>query len=392
MHNVIQSVAMLIFKMKKADIIPVSSGVNTIDELFDDIIRKDYKSVFIASGKTIRNKGMLDRLTDKLNSNGVKTCVFSDIVPDPTIENVEAGLKYYKENKCSCIIAAGGGSVLDCAKVIALRAANPLVSVAMMAMYVVPCRKSVPLYAVPTTSGTGSEITFFSVITDTKKKKKLAVLSDKYMPEKIIFDYELLRHVPENPTVYAGMDALTHSIEAYISTYCAEFSSDVLTAPEVCRDIFHYLPIVKMDPDNIEARLKMAEASYKAGLNFRRTSVGYVHAIAHRLGETYHIPHGLACAVVLPHVLKKSIPQAEERLHDLALKSGLADSAENFINKIIQFEKQLGISGTFDKLIESDFPLMIKRAVSEASLQGCPAMLKYNDVEDILNEIKQPEG
>ena len=202
MHNIIQSVAMLIFKMKKADIIPVSSGVNTIDELFDDIIRKDYKSVFIASGKTIRNKGMLDRLTDKLNSNGVKTCVFSDIVPDPTIENVEAGLKYYKENKCSCIIAAGGGSVLDCAKVIALRAANPLVSVAMMAMYVVPCRKSVPLYAVPTTSGTGSEITFFSVITDTKKKKKLAVLSDKYMPEKIIFDYELLRHVPENPTVY----------------------------------------------------------------------------------------------------------------------------------------------------------------------------------------------
>ena len=120
--------------------------------------------------------------------------------------------------------------------------------------------------------------------------------------------------------------------------------------------------------------------------------MGYVHAIAHRLGETYHIPHGLACAVVLPHVLKKSIPQAEERLHDLALKSGLADSAENFINKIIQFEKQLGISGTFDKLIESDFPLMIKRAVSEASLQGCPAMLKYNDVEDILNEIKQPEG
>ena len=106
MHNIIQSVAMLIFKMKKADIIPVSSGVNTIDELFDDIIRKDYKSVFIASGKTIRNKGMLDRLTDKLNSNGVKTCVFSDIVPDPTIENVEAGLKYYKENKCSCIIAA----------------------------------------------------------------------------------------------------------------------------------------------------------------------------------------------------------------------------------------------------------------------------------------------
>ena len=118
---------------------------------------------------------MLDKLIENLNANGINTVIFSDIVPDPTIENVENGLKVFKEHNCDCMIAAGGGSVLDCAKVIALRAANPHISVKLMSLYLIPCRESVPIYAIPTTSGTGSEITFFSVITDTKKHKKLAI-------------------------------------------------------------------------------------------------------------------------------------------------------------------------------------------------------------------------
>lgn len=383
-----QSVVRWFMTTKKTPPVPVVSGRNTADNLFEDVLRRNCKAVFIAASKTVRNKGMLDKLTENLAANGIKPMFFSDIVPDPTIENVERGLAVYRENKCGCIIAVGGGSVLDCAKVIALRAANPRVSVKMMSLYVVPCKKSVPVFAVPTTSGTGSEITFFSVITDAKNHKKLPLLSDKYLPEKIVFDSALLENVPQKPTVYAGLDALTHCIEAYISSNAKTFAEDIKSAHEVCRDIFAYLPVAAKEPRNEAARLKMAEAAYKAGLNFRRTGVGFVHAIAHRLGETYHIPHGLACAAVLPHVLEKSLPNAQKRLKKLAVKSGVADSAEAFIEKIRVLERTLGIPEKFAEINERDFPVMIRRILSEAATQGCPKRLNTNEIEAILRALK----
>lgn len=383
-----QSVVRWFLTTKKTTSVPVVSGRNAADNLYEDILQKGFKTVFIATGKTVRNRGMLDRLTENLDENGIKSVFFSDIVPDPTIENVEKGLSVYRANKCECVIAVGGGSVLDCAKVIALRAANPRVSVKMMSLYVVPCKKSAPIFAVPTTSGTGSEITFFSVITDAKNHKKLPLLSDRYLPEKIVFDSALLENVPQKPTVYAGLDALTHCIEAFISSNAKTFAEDIKSAPEVCRDIFAYLPVAAKEPKNEEARLKMAEAAYKAGLNFRRTGVGFVHAIAHRLGETYHIPHGLACAAVLPHVLEKSFPEAQKRLKKLAVKSGTAKSTEEFIEKIRELEKSLGIPEKFAEINERDFPVMIKRILSESATQGCPKRLCAKEIEAILKSLK----
>lgn len=383
-----QSVVRWFLTTKKTTSVPVVSGRNAADNLYEDILQKGFKTVFIATGKTVRNRGMLDRLIENLDENGIKSVFFSDIVPDPTIENVEKGLSVYRANKCECVIAVGGGSVLDCAKVIALRAANPRVSVKMMSLYVVPCKKSAPIFAVPTTSGTGSEITFFSVITDAKNRKKLPLLSDRYLPEKIVFDSTLLENVPQKPTVYAGLDALTHCIEAFISSNEKTFAEDIKSAPEVCRDIFAYLPVAEKEPKNEEARLKMAEAAYKAGLNFRRTGVGFVHAIAHRLGETYHIPHGLACAAVLPHVLEKSLPEAQKRLKKLAVKSGTAKSTEEFIEKIRELERTLGIPEKFAEINERDFPVMIKRILSESATQGCPKRLCAKEIEAILKSLK----
>ena len=383
-----QSVVRWFMTTKKTTPVPVVSGRNTADNLYEDILRENCKAAFIATSKTVRNKGMLDKLAENLTENGIKAVFFSDIVPDPTIENVERGLAVYRENGCDCVIAVGGGSVLDCAKVIALRAANPRVSVKMMSLYVVPCRKSAPIFAVPTTSGTGSEITFFSIITDAEKHKKLPLLSDCYLPEKIVFDSALLENVPQKPTVYAGLDALTHCVEAFISTNGKTFAEDIESAPEVCRDIFDFLPVAAKEPKNEEARLKMAEAAYKAGLNFRRTGVGFVHAIAHRLGETYHIPHGLACAAVLPHVLEKSLPEAQNRLKKLAVRSKTAKSAEEFIGKIRALERTLGIPEKFAEINERDFPVMIKRILSESATQGCPKRLKAKEIEDILISLK----
>ena len=143
-----QSVVRWFMTTKKTTPVPVVSGRNTADNLYEDILRENCKAAFIATSKTVRNKGMLDKLAENLTENGIKAVFFSDIVPDPTIENVERGLAVYRENGCDCVIAVGGGSVLDCAKVIALRAANPRVSVKMMSLYVVPCRKSAPIFAV----------------------------------------------------------------------------------------------------------------------------------------------------------------------------------------------------------------------------------------------------
>lgn len=388
MQGFAQPVVRRFVKTMKSKPIPVVSGKHTADELYVDILQKGCKRVFIASGKTIRTKGMLDRLVENLDSNGIKAVFFSDISPDPTIDTVESGLEVFRKSKCDCVIAAGGGSVLDCAKVIALRAANPRVSVRMMSLYVVPCRRSVPIFAVPTTSGTGSEITFFSLITDQKRHKKLALLSDRYLPDKIVFDSALLKNVPKKPTIYAGLDALTHSIEAYISTNRKAFAEDIVSAPEVCKNIFAYLPVVAKDPKNEEARLVMAGSAYKAGINFRRTGVGFIHAIAHRLGETYHIPHGLACAVVMPHVLKISLPQAGHRLKKLAVKSGIADSAEDFIDRICELERALGIPEKLDEINEKDIPAMIRRVMSEAATQGCPKRLSRKEVEEILRSLR----
>ena len=389
MLNVVQATSLLYFKCQKVKDIPVSSGENTILSLADEIKEQGLTSVFIASSKTVNNKGMLEEFCWKLEEYGVSYVIFTDIVADPTVENVEEGVKVLNENECDCIVAVGGGSVMDCAKIISLRATNPMKSVEKMAFYLTKCQQGLPMYMVPTTSGTGSEITYFSVITDTKKQKKLAIISDSCLPERIILDFQLLRHVPRNATIYAGLDALTHSVEAFISDFHSAFLEDVKTAPTICRIIFENLPKVAENPDDKAARMKMAAAAYEAGINFRRTSVGYVHAIAHRLGETYHIPHGLACAVVMPEVLTLSYRgNGKKRLDQLAKESGLAKDGLDFVEKIREFTHSLGIESGFEQIKTEDYPMIIKRARAEAALQGCPVMFSKKEVEAILNQLR----
>ncbi|MCQ2199870.1 MAG: iron-containing alcohol dehydrogenase [Paludibacteraceae bacterium] len=374
--------------MKNADSIPVTFGKGVASELAKPIEEAGYKSVFIACSRTINRENMLHELIEKLNEKGIKTTVFTNIVPDPTIQNVEEGLSVLKANNCDCVVAAGGGSVIDCAKVIALRATNSWMPVSAMAFYIRPLVKSIPLYVLPSTSGTGSEVTYFSVITDEKKHKKCAIATDKFMPRHIVFDYNLLHTVPANPTVYAGLDALTHSVEAFISKLKPAFKEDAKSAPEVCRDIFKYLPVVKDEPDNEEARLAMAKAAYNAGINFRRNAVGFVHAIAHRIGENYHIPHGLACGVILPHVLRASLKDARADLDFLAKNSGIADNAEGFIKAIDQLLADLGVQTQFADIKKEDYPQIVSRVKWEAIMQGCPTWLGKKEIEEILNHIK----
>lgn len=373
---------------ENADPIPVTYGRGVAASLAKPIEEAGCKSVFIACSRTIRRENMLSELISSLNGRGIRTTLFSDIVPDPTIGNVEAGYSLLKENKCDCVIAAGGGSVLDCAKVIALRATNPWMSVSAMAIFVRPLLNSLPLFVLPSTSGTGSEVTYFSVITDEERHKKCAIVTDKFLPRQIVFDYDLLHTVPVNPTVYAGLDALTHSVESFISKIKPIFKKDAASSPEVCRDIFRYLPVVKNDPDNEEARLAMAKAAYNAGINFRRNGVGFVHSIAHRIGENYHVPHGLACGVILPLVLRASLDDARKDLDFLARESGVAEDAEGFVSAIEKLLVDLGVPTQFEGIRTEDYSRMMSRIWPEVMMLGVPTWLGKNEVTKILDQIR----
>lgn len=374
--------------LENADNIPVKFGRGLAPSMAEPIVEAGFKSVFIASSKTIRRENMLSELISKLNEKGIKTTLFSDIVSDPTIDNVEAGLSLLRENGCDCVIAAGGGSVMDCAKVIALRATNPWMSVDTMFYYVRPLFRSLPFYVLPSTSGTGSEVTYFSVITDVKRRKKCPVVTDKFLPRQIIFDYDLLHTVPVEPTVYAGLDALTHSVEAFISIIKPLFRKDIESAPQVCRDIFRYLPIVVNDPDNEEARLAMAKAAYNAGINFRKCGVGFAHSIGHRIGEFYHIPHGLACGVILPMVLRASLKDARKDLDSLAKQSGVAQDAEGFIAAIEKLIADLSVPTHFEAIRPEDYSEMIYRIWKEGMMLGYPTWLGRKDITRIFEQLR----
>lgn len=397
MYSISQAASYNLFKSKKAPHFKIIRGKRSILQLAEIINIGEYKSVFIVSSKTVDNEGMLERFKKMLTNSGIAVTVFKDLQSDPTEKDVEKGYRLCMKNQCDCITAVGGGSVLDCAKVIALRAANPHISLKSMRFFLTPVKYSLPVFAVPTTAGTGSEVTFYSIITDSVQQRKYPIISDKNMPEIIIFDTEITCKVPKNPTAYAGMDALTHAVESYISKFSPKFEHDTQNAPKACKMIFNSLEEVCRNPENANARKDMSMASLYAGLSFRHAGVGYIHAIAHRLGELYHIPHGMACAVVMPHVLKKYLPQVTAPLAKLSKKCGFIfenssckdrDFAIQFIKEIIRLNKSIGIPETLSDINKKDFPVILKRIHSEVKYMGSPVTLSDEQITDILCSIQ----
>ena len=383
------------FKLKRFDEPDKYSGEGSVNELADRLIKDNVKHVFIAASRSLMHLDLLSVFIQRIQSHSIKYTVFTDIQSDPTIENIEYGLKIYNGNKCDCILAAGGGSVIDCAKIIALRASNPNKSVIQMTNYFSNLKKSVPIYVIPTTSGSGSEVTMFSVITNTEEERKYPVLTSKFMPRAVALDPDMYVNLPQKITAYTGMDALTHAIESYISTFADEFPEDKKKAPYACKLIFENLYTAFISPDNKDARLKMAEASYYAGIAFRRISTGYVHAIAHRIGELYHVPHGCANAILLPYILEEYMPAVGPDLAELSEYCGFSNyntsdnnSSYLFINKIKELNKQLGIPDKFTCLDEKDFDLIIKRSNAEARLEGRPVRFSSSELKKILIKLK----
>ena len=367
-------------------------GAGCVKKLPTVVKSNGHDSVLVVTDKGLMNLHLLDGLFEGLEKSDVKYVVYDGTQPNPTIDNIEEARKLYADNNCAAVIAFGGGSPMDCAKVAAARIAKPKQSVQKMRGTLKILKKLPTIYAVPTTAGTGSETTIAAVVSDPSTHEKYALQDPVLRPKYAVLDPELTLGLPPHITSTTGMDALTHAVEAYIGHSNTKGTAEA--ARKATRMIFDNILKVYENGKDIDARQNMLEASYLAGIAFTRAYVGYVHAIAHNLGGMYGTPHGLANAVVLPYVLEYFGESAHERLAKLADVAGLetagmndAQKANLFIEKIKELNKTMNIPDKLD-ILEKDIPTIAKRALKEGNpLYPVPKIMDLEDCMAVIRKI-----
>lgn len=367
------------------------TGVDSSLELCDAIGQMGTKKVLIVTDAMLVKLGVLDKIQKKLTENNIEFVIYDGVLPDPTYDQVENGLNAYKQNKCEAILAVGGGSPIDAAKVIAARATNNRAIKKLAGMFKVWTAPA-PLFAIPTTAGTGSEVTIAAVVSDPITHQKTPLIDPKLVPMMAALDAGLMTGLPAPVTSATGMDALTHAVEAYISKNASADTDGYAIA--ATRLIMENLSTAVKKGDNLEARQNMALASYYAGLAFTKASLGYVHAISHNFGAKYSTPHGLGNAIVLPYVLDYSKAEINDRLAELAEVSGLktgkesnSELAQKFIDKIRAMLKEFKIPEKLEALKTEDIPEIARLALKEAHYNY--PVPKYMDQETCEGFIKQ---
>lgn len=367
-------------------------GPGAIKKLPDLIKSKGLKNVLIVTDKGLMSLHILDGLFAKLEETGIEYVVYDGTQPNPTIDNIEDARQLYLDNNCEGVIAFGGGSPMDCAKATAARITNPKLPVRKMRGVLKLHHKLPPLFAVPTTAGTGSETTLAAVVTDPTTHEKNAINDPRLRPKYAVLDPELTLGLPPHITSTTGMDALTHAVEAYIGR--SNVKSTEHYAELATRLIYANIEEVYNNGKNIEARNAMLKASYYAGMAFTRAYVGYVHAIAHNLGGFYGVPHGLANAIILPYVLEYYGETAHARLAKLAVIAGVktdgtdAEKAEAFIESIKQLNRNMNIPDKFDMIKEEDIPTIVQRALKEGNpLYPVPKIMDAADCEAVIRRM-----
>ena len=355
-----------------------------------------HRKILIVTGGFTARLGLLKGLTDALDDGGTAYVVFDEITPDAPIPLVERGIAFYREHDCDAIVAFGGGSSMDAAKAIAVSVTNSGKSLRSLAGYFKGRHNPVPIYAVPTTAGTGSEVTVAAVISDPEHESKLVIVDTRLVPKMAALDPTLMTGLPPHITAATGIDALTHAVEAYVGNWATPTSDGM--ALSAVGLIFANLRTACRDGQNLMAREQMALASTYAGIAFTRANVGYVHAIAHQFGGKYHTAHGLANAIVLPHVLQYSAPAITDRLAQLAVHAhlgtpGAGDDvlAQNFLSGVDQLLRDVGIPVHLQALREADIPALAKAACKEAHTgYPVPRYMTQAQCEDLIRQVLPP--
>lgn len=361
-------------------------GSGAIKAIADEMNARGFKKAFVASDPDLIKFGVTKKVLDVLEEANLEYTVFSDIKPNPTIENVLSGVEAYKASGASVIVAVGGGSSIDTAKAIGIIITNPEFADVRSLEGVAPTKnKCVPIIAVPTTAGTAAEVTINYVITDAENNRKMVCVDVHDIPVVAVVDPDMMETMPKGLTAATGMDALTHAIEGYITKGAWELS-----------DMFHLKAIeiiarsLRGAVENTkEGRLDMALGQYIAGMGFSNVGLGIVHSMAHPLGALYDTPHGIANAIILPTVMEYNAPVTGDKYKYIAIAMGVKGveemAQEEYRKAAIDAVKQLsidvGIPTTLEGIVkEEDIPFLAESAYNDACRPGNP---KDTCIEDI---------
>lgn len=368
-------------------------GKGAISAVPEEIKARGFKKAFITSDPDLIKFKVTDKITSLLDKNNIEYYVYSEIKPNPTIENVKGGVEAFKKSGADCIVAIGGGSSMDTAKAIGIIIANPEFSDVRSLEGVAPTKNpSVPIIAVPTTAGTAAEVTINYVITDVEKKRKFVCVDAHDIPIVAVVDPDMMSTMPKGLTAATGMDALTHAIEGYITKGAWELS-----------DMFHLKAIEIIARSLRDAvngtdtgREGMALGQYVAGMGFSNVGLGVDHSMAHTLSAYYDMPHGKACATLLPAVMEYNADATGEKYREIARAMGVqgvdAMSAPEYraaaVNAVRKLAEDVGINVSLKGVVkEEDLKQLSLDAYNDACRPGNPKDVTVEDIEAIYRSL-----
>lgn len=369
-------------------------GCGALRDLPALIEKKKLTHTFLVVDEGLMKLGMINGLVKQLQEKGIKVTVFGRVTPNPTVSVIESAVADYRREKCDHIVAFGGGSAIDCAKVVGARIARPKKSIRQMKGLFGVLWKLPLLFAVPTTSGTGSECTLAAVVSNPETNEKYALEDPFLFPPYAVLDPELTVNLPKFVTATTGMDTMTHGIESFLNIFqTRQTKKDAINAVKMT---FQYLKQAYDDGGNLNARQMMQEAAYLGGLAFTRAYVGNVHAVAHCLGGFYHVPHGFANAVALPVVLEAYGEAVYPKLATLADEVGIKgnsveEKAKLFISSIRSLNASMGIPDTIGPqyaIRNEDIPKMVSQALAEANpLYPVPVIFGRQEMQSVFEKV-----
>lgn len=368
-------------------------GAGAIKAVPEEIKARGFKKVFVASDPDLVKFGVTKKVTDLLDEAGIEYVLYSNIKPNPTIENVQTGVAAFKEAGADCIVAIGGGSSMDTSKAIGIIITNPEFADVRSLEGVAPTKNPcAPIIAVPTTAGTAAEVTINYVITDVEKKRKFVCVDNHDIPVVAVVDPEMMSSMPKGLTAATGMDALTHAIEGYITKGAWELS-----------DMFHIkaIEIIARSlrgavENTAEGREGMALGQYVAGMGFSNVGLGVDHSMAHTLSAYYDMPHGKACAILLPTTMEYNAEYTGEKYKDIAKAMGVEGvdgmTQEEYRKAAVDAVKKLGedvgIEMTLKGVVkEEDIPQLAKDAYADACRPGNPRDTSVEDIEALYRSL-----
>ena len=365
-------------------------GAGAVKEITTEIKNRGFKKAFVASDPDLVKFGITAKVTDLLDAENIAYVLYSNIQPNPTIENVQSGVKAFKEANADCIIAIGGGSSMDTAKAIGIIITNPEFEDVRSLEGVAPTKNPcTPILAVPTTAGTAAEVTINYVITDPENKRKFVCVDVHDIPVVAFVDPEMMASMPAGLTAATGMDALTHAIEGYITAGAWELS-----------DMFH-IKAIQMIAKNLrgavknesEGREAMALAQYIAGMGFSNVGLGVDHSMAHTLSAYYNMPHGKACATLLPTVMEYNAPVTGEKYRDIADAFGvenaytmpLEDARKAAVDAVRKLGEDVGIVMSLKDVVPmEDVDALSADALKDACTLGNPRPVTVEDIKQMF--------